>query len=736
MKLGRLLAACSVVAGAVVYPAVAQTVDEPGEAEAGLSGAEVNEEVETSRKLATVVVTSTKRSGGEELQSAPIAASAYNAELLADKAVVDLLDLDGSAPNVQMETVGTVVGTANFTIRGLGILGSVPSEDPAVGVFIDGVFLGTTYGVITDTFDLESVEILRGPQGVLFGRNVTGGAVLLRSRRPTGEFGARAKFGFEDGSVWTAGASVEGALGSDVLSGKLSVYYSDDDGWYENDVVGRDVGQMETLLVRPTLVLRPSDDFESTLIWEHGEMEGDGGITQCITANEPPSGLTDNFNSCQNEPGVTDIEWDQITSESSLDTGIGTFTNIVGYRTVNSFGVIDVDSSPADLFVGDIYLEQEQFSEELRLNTDISDRWELISGLYYFTSEFTYDEKREIAGGAIQLRGGGDQTHDVFGAFVTNFYDISDTLTLQAGLRYTSETKDVNISSLGSCDFVTGDCNIDFSDKFTTSDFVPKVGVQWQPSDDLNFYAHWTKGFRSGGYNFRDNPGGAPAGPYDAEEQDSYEVGMKADLFQDLFRLNVASYYNTIDGIQRTVLTTDPVLGSQQIVANAGDGKIVGVEIETLFKPHEYVTLGANVGLQDFEYTSVSYDLTSDGMIDGQDKALLLPRFADTSYSVNATVDYPLASGATISPRIDYAYRSETPLAEDNSRWGSSVRMLNASLRYTAPSGNWNVQLYGKNLLDDVVQQTNLGLPFGPTAPRFVMVEKGRRWGINLNVVY
>lgn len=280
-----------------------------------------------------ILVTGTKKANAENVQDVPLAVTAYGDEQLDALKVRDLGNLSYSVPNVGLEDVGTSRGVANFSIRGLGVNSSIPSIDPAVGVFVDGIYLGGNAGVVLDIFDLASVEVLRGPQGILFGRNVTGGAVLINTKRPNlSEFEASGKFAAESGFRGTgmnyyAMGSVSGPLVEDRLALKLAAYYNEDGGWQKRYLGGpnlinrinalgpagagapwflqngvmhpaanptggtfpvaqvqpdafEDHGEAQTWLIRPSLLWAMSDNVELLLRYEHGDSDGDGPSAQ------------------------------------------------------------------------------------------------------------------------------------------------------------------------------------------------------------------------------------------------------------------------------------------------------------------------------------------------------------------------------------------------------------------------------------------------------------------------
>ena len=246
--------------------------------------------------LEEIVVTARKRE--ESAQEVPLAITAYSSEQIESLKVRDLMSLSVGMPNVALDDIGTFRGSANFSIRGLGINSSIPSIDPTVGVFIDGVYLGNNVGTIFDMFDVASVEVLRGPQGILFGRNVTGGAILINTKTPGDEFETSIRAAVNGGGDGGQNRYLMGSIGgpvSDTLGLKLSAYYNDDDGWFENLFDGSDFGGVEQTMFRPVLVWTPTDSTELILRYEYTDIDGDGPASQTHTNGSGVDGASVNF---------------------------------------------------------------------------------------------------------------------------------------------------------------------------------------------------------------------------------------------------------------------------------------------------------------------------------------------------------------------------------------------------------------------------------------------------------
>ena len=682
--------------------------------------------------LDEVLITATKRGEAQNVQDVPIAVTAFGSKQLEELNFRNLQTLTFQMPNVQLDTVGTISGYQNFSIRGLGINSSIPSIDPTVGVFVDGVYMGVNNGILFDNFDVEGIEVLRGPQGVLFGRNVTGGAVLVRTRRPSAEPSFIARAAVEEGLNFVTDASLNGPL-TGALAGKLAVYYSDDQGWFTNRADGQEFGAARQFIVRPALAWTTSDQTDLVLRLEHGERRGDGPASQnhALFAR-------DSFDFTVNEKGYSDDDWSQAFLEGNWRVGFGngTITDVLGWREISGSSAGDVDGRPVLAFHALYSTDQDQLSNELRYAGNFGPV-ALTAGLYYFTQDILYIENRILAGGTINVAGGGTQQSTTQGLFAAADWSLSDTVTLNLGARYTHEEKDAQVSLLrpAGCNITAGTCNYTFADDETWSDVSPRLGFQWQPSMDTQVYGFWAQGFRSGGYNFRQTSAAATPGPFDAEEQSSFELGLKQD-FNGGARLNAAAFYNTIDAVQREINRPGP-LGVAQIITNVGDLDIYGAELEGQLRVSESLTLTAQAGYTHAEYQTLQYDLSGDGLINAVDYALEPPRLSPWTYGASVVNESQLGAGGVLLSRVGFNHRDASFYSDDNRGTLNAFDSLDANFTYRAPSGTWSVSLYGTNLLDEVSFGGDTQLPdtagfggdgpAGPVPPpTFSPLNKGR----------
>ncbi len=702
-----------------------------------------------------VIVTATKKADGENVQDVPLSISAFGADQLDALQVRDITSLSFRLPSVSLDDIGTTKGTANFSIRGLGVNSSIPSIDPAVGVFVDGMYLGINAGVIFDTFDLESVEILRGPQGVLFGRNVTGGAVLLNTADPSFNPGVKGKFAVESGLRGTglnsyAMGSVTGALVEDKIAAKLALYYNKDDGWFDNILPtgGTETfGESETYIIRPSLKFTPSDSVEFILKFEHGNSEGDGPAAQSHTNGSGVDGQIVNFDRESfdfsiDERGFNDAQWTHIIAETNIDVafGDGTITNIFAWREFSQFGSSDIDSSPAFLFHADFGTEQDQISNELRYAGRFNDTFDLTAGLYYFSQNLAYDEGRRILGGALTQDGGGIQDHRSFGAFAQIDYDISERLSLNAGIRFTDETKEVQVASLirnvnAQCNVIEGSCPFDFIDDITFTNWAPTIGFGYEVNEDARVYGHWKRAFRAGGYNFRNTSVVFNPGPFGDERVDTFELGFKTEL-NGRGRINGAVYLTQVNDLQREINLSDPIAGVVQIIQNTADAEIFGFEIDGQYAFTDNFLLEGSIGFIDGDYTEVRFDLSGNGTIGPEDLALDIPRLSPFTANIGFIYDHEIGNFGVLTARANYSHRDRSAFTDNNLGTLNAADRIDASLSLSMNEGRTTLSLYGKNITNDVQHGNDTQLPalLGPmpTGGTFAPLAKGAVYGLEL----
>jgi len=699
----------------------------------------------TSAIIEEVVVTARKRE--ERQQEVPISLTAFSADQIEALKIRDLTDISIGMPNVSLDQVGTSRGTANFSIRGLGINSSIISVDPTVGVVIDGVYLAVNNGIIFDAPGLESIQVLRGPQGVLFGRNLVGGAVLINTMKPSEQFEARLSTSLENSDEGGLNKYYSGTIAgpvNDSLSAGVLVFYNDDDGPFTNDFNGNDHGAIEQLVIRPAAVWKPTEDLEIIARYEYLDTDGDGAAGQSHpnTRGLPGSPVNhdpDGFSFSIDFPGEQQTEAHRLTLEANWNVGEnGTITNIFGWRDFEAFSSGDIDAQPVHRFHSEEWTEAEQTSNELRYNTVIMDRLNVTAGVYYLDNDVVLHERRILFGGVQTQDGGGKLYVESLGVFGAVDYDLSERWTLSAGLRFTQEEKKAEVTSLilninNPCRVDQGTCTADLVDDDDWSSWAPMAGAMYNVNDNLRVYGNWNRGFRSGGYNLRntavDTVNNGP-GPFDQEQIDSFEVGVKSEFSRGF--LNGAVFYAEGQDIQRVVLRPDPnPTGGAQIIKNAGDTEYQGVELDGVFDLTDNLALTTNVGYFDGEYTSVSFDINGDGVIDKVDRDLEFARAPKWTYSLGLLHDLPLGSWL-MSSRLRYAYREDSFADDDNDSLLPELRIIDAGIDFYSNDGHWKVGVFGNNLTNETKWGIEVLLSPGLGNGTFAPLQEPRRYGVEL----
>lgn len=736
--------------------------------------------------LEEVVITGTKRARADSLQEVPLAITAFSESMLKESGSIDLLQVAAMVPNANFRESGTYPGTQRFWMRGTGTNFTVPNFDPAVAVYQDGVFVAQNVAAILETFDMESIEIFRGPQGTLFGRNASAGAVATRSRRPGDKFDLRAdvtagSFGRQDYSVSIGGPA------TDTLGLKLAAMSRSDDGWLDNTFDGSRRGASKRTHLRATAVWKPSDKVDITVIGERYKRDGDGSwavsmglcdLRPCNAQGQPNRDWDQTWD--DNFPFVsrTDLLVYKTVLEGNINLGHGILTSVTGWISLKTFNGGQFDGLPAYNTATLNGIKQHQFSEELRYASTFSDTFDFTAGLYYFTQGLKYGEMRGDSTriGRAQpgvadpmnpygLRGPGysELDHDAKGAFLETHWKLGDKYQLTAGVRYTKEDKasSIGIVNGGSCNsyqvppfYVWAySCTrgpksgFDIQDSQDWSDVSPKIALQYQPNQDLMFYGSASRGFRSGGFSMRvaatelTTPGVLRPSYYEGERVDQFEAGMKADWAAGRARTNVTVFYQKWKDIQRTIQQGIQI----QRTANVADSHVRGIEFEGNFilgkswlQDGDQFRLDLALGKIWTGYDSayvVGANAPRTGLVDVSGQDFAVPH--DTRYAA-LTYEVPVAEDkGKVAFRLSYDYTArwftEGEIRPTLIGWYRSKNLIDASIDYVTEDGKWDAKVFGKNLSNDqfwevLVPATDSSGISVPGAPRTYGVSLSYRY--------
>jgi iron complex outermembrane recepter protein len=688
-----------------------------------------------SAELEEVTVTATKRVGNVSIHDAPLAVTAFGENQLDNNNVTSISDLTKFIPNVFLNSTATFSGVNNFTIRGMGVYDTIPSDTPTVGVFVDGVYIGAGAGTGLNTFDNGSMEVLRGPQGLLFGRNVTAGAIVVNTTNPTDTFHADVQASVETDPNFTESTVVSGPIISGgTLDYKLAVYRNDDTGNFTNLYDGQQFGASRTTIARGALSSDLGGGFRTMLKYEHGDQSGQGPAVQNQGVYSPNS-----FDFESNIDGFSRNTWDQLTSDSrwKVAFGNGEIVNIAGWRQVSEAGLTGSGTAVTYLNFG-TSINQHQYSDELRYAGNVGPVSSTV-GLFYYQDSLAYVESRALSLGTVNEDAGGIEDSRTYAAFSNFDIALPASFTLNLGARYSSEHKSAEVEVLSPvasspCSIQAERCSaFDFIGADTWYAFTPKVGLEWTPDRNTHLYTYWTKGFRSGGYDLRQTVITSPPGPYAQEVENTYEIGLKQNLFENSVRVNLAVFDNEFHNLQRGVSTVSPTLGTIQTVLNAGDTTIRGAEAELAWNITPELSVGANAGYLHNHWDKLDYNFLGSGPVTEADYRLQLPFLSPWSYGINGSYAIPTTLGQ-VMVMANFTHRDATPSVDSNLGWLKAVDDVDAGALLKRDN-HWTYSLYGKNLTNQAT--TGYTIPYGFLPHETASpLNKGRIVGVKVQYDY
>ncbi|QDH69864.1 TonB-dependent receptor [Marilutibacter alkalisoli] len=682
---------------------------------------------QASTTLDAVTVTARKRE--ETLQEVPVAVTAFTADALDKLAVEDLSDLGAQVPNLTVYAARGSSSTVTAYIRGIGQSDPLWGVDPGVGIYLDDVYIARPQGALLDVFDVERVEVLRGPQGTLYGKNTIGGAIKYISRGlPTGLDGFASVTAGNHGKL-DVKAAVGGSIASnDVLRGRISVASLNSDGYGRNQVTGQKVSDKEVLALRAQLGAYVDEDLNFQFAYDW--MDDRSGVrgAKMLAPNPfnaalfpqygefPP--LDSRYDVRNGMPNVNDTEMKGVSATMNWRINDDwSFKYVIAKRESDTETNIDFDLTTAPIVDVKAFYSDEQVSNEAQLNYDAGGRARGVMGVYLFDGE---------AGGQVLNNFIGALFGDTQGKVLTESialyadwtFDLTDRLSLDVGARYTDEDKRAIVLNRSYSDgtYTTPIATVsDFDKTVSFKNTSPKVALDFQVTPDIMVYGSASRGFKSGGFNIRANATAVPrsAEPFDDEVVDSYEIGSKMAFLDQTLFLNLAAFHNRYKDIQLSVFTAydsdgdgvdDAFFGD---FTNAGKGTANGVEVEYQWLPNPHWAITGNLAWLDTKYDEF---ITSGVDVADSQKFTNAPEF---SGAVNVEYQMPLANGGDFSARVGYSYQSEvyptTDLSEEIRQPGYGL--LDAGVNWRM-NDNWSFALQGKNLLDEEYRTTgyNIGV--------------------------
>ncbi|MEM1202529.1 MAG: TonB-dependent receptor [Acidobacteriota bacterium] len=717
----------ALILGPASAPAVAQSADSQAEATAADSADPVEEEI---------VVTARKRE--ENIQEVPVAVTLIPAEVLEDSGVADLSEIQAQVPSLSIYPGRNQSTTLTAFMRGIGQADPLWGVDPGVGLYMDDVYMARPQGALLDVFDVERIEILRGPQGTLYGKNTIGGAIKYVSRPLTDEL--RGFVSATGGSFERQDfkASVSGALIPGKLRVKAAAASLTHDGFGTNLLTGRDVSDKDTKAFRLGLDWIPSDDVTVKLRLDRTEDDAEPkGLTR-LAANPfcllflgaacPP--LADTFDTQSGlEPlNSTDSEGYSLTVDWALSDD-WLFKSITAYRESDSENNIDFDTTPARITDVIATYFDEQTSQEFQFVYVGDSRLTGVFGLFYFDG---------TAGGLVQnifvesVFGTTEGTTDTesFAIFGDGSYSLSDRLTFNFGLRVTEEEKRGVAFNAGYTDDTFSQVAVvtaDYDQSETFSSVAPKIGLDYQINRDVLGYVTVSRGFKSGGFNVRAQSVAFPdsALPFDDEVLTVAEVGIKSVLADRSLVLNAAAFYGDYEDIQVSTFTSFDSDGDGSDDAffgnflNAGNATMKGLEVEFDWTSPtvSWLGLSGNVSYLDASPDGI-LDANGDGFADTQ----VITNAPEWTGAINLNLDAP-AFGGLITGSVGWSYRDDSVLTNeggpdprDPSRpllplVQPSFDLLTAWVSWLSGDGTWQVTVNGKNLTDEEYLTNGYNIP-------------------------
>ena len=703
-------------------------------------------------QIEEIIVTATKRA--ESIQDVPISISAYSGDFLEKSDIRTLQDLSLYAPNFTL-AYSSQPTNARIIIRGIGSVGNSAIET-SVGVFVDGVYYPRPGSVIGNLLDIQAAEVLRGPQGTLFGRNTAAGALNITTRDPTDEFGGYVQAGVGDFGAF----SLEGVVNtpfSDRVAGRLAVKYAERDGYGFNTLTDMEVGDRDDLTVRGKLGFDITDNLYAKLTLDYNEVNSGGQILEVLPGTENPvfdgtlmalfgetNSTADGYDMVINQDHQDSVADEQWGAAVHLDYAMGDFTlkSITAHRDWQATNRESALRLPGDVLPRDHLYETKTFSQEFQLLSPENQAFNYVLGLFFYDEDFDIDEDFDAGVNTcipvvFALAGAGaagaclampqspatdsDYTQSLksTAVFAQATYEFSDRFSMTFGGRYTSDEKDAA--------FVQTTPNAIIGSLFRAVEAVPDlasddsaftwlVNASFYPSEDVMLFATASTGFKGGGFNSGGSGAalGKEARTFTEEEATNFELGIKSTLWDGRATANVTLFRTELDDFQDRSFD-----GLSFLTRNAGKRTQSGIEADFVLNPVDSLMIFAGFGYLDAEFDTFVAASPLPGDTVPQDLSGRTPHFSP-EFQGSLVADWRSGIGSSSVEwfaRPEYTYIGGQNLGANTNLNPQSVQggygLFNLSIGLAADDDRWQVTAYGKNLADERYCELMFDQPLG-----------------------
>jgi len=707
--------------------------------------------------LEMIVVTATRRE--QNIQDVPASVSALGGGTLEQLGLTDVQGIARRTPGLQYGNF-TDLKLATTVIRGINPYDAGSAgKDPTVAYYLDDVYLGIGVGAAIDYFDLERVEVLRGPQGTLFGRNAIGGVINITTRRPTNEFEGSAQLEAGDYGHYLARAAVNVPLSADVFALRFAASYLQNDGFTRNAFLNTDTNDTKRTNVRFSALYTPTDRVRFLFTADYRDVEQHSKQYETLEVDENSLfylRATGAFPGLPAVPLNTDpndrVVYSDVVSDETLD-GYGLslradfdlggldLISVTGYREHDYYNVGDTDMSPLSFLTDGDPEETWRFSQELRLVDKSEGRFTWQGGVHYYKQDSDNqsfvtvgDDLSVLVVGDTSLGGletgsTGKVVAESVGVFASGTFDLSDRLSATVGARSTRDTKEIDFSQFDPIDLLGGTYDVQGEDDWTA--FTPSVSLQAELAENVMSYVLVSQGYKSGGYN--DALGSATSVSFDQEKLWNYEVGLKSLLLDGRLRLNASVFRMVWDDIQiQEDDPSTPVFDPR--TSNAGKATSTGLEAELVAALGDQWDLSLNGTIIDAKFDEGTLPTAP-----GEPLTPLRHMTRVPDYTVTLRVDHerPLGSKLLFLASAEFYTQGEMYLNLDNQPAGivDPYSLVNAQVGLGAADDRWRVVLWGRNLTDEIYTERMFDLiGIGFVGQKFIDLGQPRTYGLRLMV--